>query len=85
MSEDGMMMKAACLATTYLMYAGSLANTRYIRTVKDAKAVAINIVNESLNKVFMVLILQELPSELGSIGLVKSYTIVVFSGIYLQA
>lgn len=57
MSEDGMMMKAACLATTYLMYAGSLANTRYIRTVKDAKAVAINIVNESLNKVFMVLIL----------------------------
>ena len=54
MSEDGMMMKAACLATTYLMYAGSLANTRYIRTVKDAKAVAINVASDSLNIVFIV-------------------------------
>ena len=53
MSEDGMMMKAACLATTYLMYAGSLANTRYIRTVKDAKAVAINVAKEILNITFI--------------------------------
>ena len=57
MSDKGMITEAEFLATAYLLYGSSLANTRYIRIVKDAKAVAINIVNESLNKVFMILVL----------------------------
>ena len=57
MIDKGMITKADCSATAYLLYGSSLANTRYIRIVKDAKAVAINIVNESLNNVFMILIL----------------------------
>ena len=52
-----MITEAEFLATAYLLYGSSLANTRYIRIVKDAKAVAINIATESLNKVFMILIL----------------------------
>ena len=57
MIDKGMITEADFLAIRYLLYGSSLANTRYIRIVKDAKAVAINIVNESLNNVFMILIL----------------------------
>ena len=57
MIVKNMITGAKSLAIRYLLYKSSLANTRYIRIVKDAKAVAINIVNESLNKVFMILIL----------------------------
>ena len=54
MNENGIITKEACLATAYLMYAGSPANTKYISTENETKAVAINIANESLNKVFII-------------------------------
>ena len=57
MIDKNMITEAEFLATAYLLYGSSLANTRYIRIVKDAKAVAINIVNESLNITFIGLIL----------------------------
>ena len=57
MIDKNMITEAEFLATAYLLYGSSLANTRYIRIVNETKAVAINIVNESLNKVFMILIL----------------------------
>ena len=57
MIVKNMITGAKSLAIRYLLYKSSLASTRYIRIVKDAKAVAINIVNESLNNVFMILIL----------------------------
>lgn len=54
MKDKGTITKEACLATTYLMYVGSSANTRYIRIVKDANATVINVAKESLNIVFIV-------------------------------
>ena len=57
MSDKGMITEAEFLATAYLLYGSSLTNTIYIRIVKDAKAVAINIAKESLNITFIGLIL----------------------------
>ena len=57
MSDKGMITEADFLAIRYLLYGSSLTNTKYISTAKDSNAVAINIVNESLNNVFMILIL----------------------------
>ena len=57
MIDKGMISEADFLAIRYLLYGSSLTNTKYISTAKDSNAVAINIVNESLNNVFMILIL----------------------------
>lgn len=54
MTDKGTIIKEACLAIKYLVCAGSLANTRYMRIVKDAKAVAISIAKEILNKLFIM-------------------------------
>ena len=63
MNEEGMITKEACLATAYLMYDGSLANTRYISTEKAVIATIINIASDSLNNVFIGLILKNYLSE----------------------
>lgn len=53
MNAEGITIRDACLAIRYLLYAVSSANTKYIRTVKDAKAVAINVANDTLNITFI--------------------------------
>lgn len=54
MNDKGIITREDCLATAYLMYAGSPANTRYIRTEKDANATVISVASESLNIVFIL-------------------------------
>lgn len=53
MKDKGTIIKDASLATTYLMYAGSLANTKYMRIVKEANATVINVASDSLNITFI--------------------------------
>ena len=74
MNDKGTITKEACLATTYLMYAGSLANTRYIRIVNDANATVISVANEILNRVFIINPLRTTCPKTGSgLGQVKGY------------
>ena len=51
--DKGTIIKDACLAIKYLVCAGSLANTKYMRIEKDINATLINVANESLNSTFI--------------------------------
>lgn len=71
MKDKGTRTEDDSLATTYLIYAESSANVKYIRIVKDANATVINVANEILNNVFIVNPLITTYPKIGSIGLVK--------------
>ena len=57
MKDIGIITNDDCLATAYLRYAGSLANTRYIKIENAVRATAISTANDNLKIVFIGLIL----------------------------